>query len=75
MVTTMSRRGQTVVPADIRQRFHIEPHTKLDWITDGQTIRIIPMPTDPIRDARGIAKGAGLGKALLDERRQERSRG
>jgi AbrB family looped-hinge helix DNA binding protein len=75
MVTTMTKRGQTVVPADIRQRFHIQSNAKLEWMTDGETIRVIPLPSDPIRGARGIAKGRGLMKALMETRKQERERG
>ena len=75
MVTTMTRRGQTVVPAEIRRRFHIQSNAKLEWITDGATIKVIPIPTDPIKGARGIAKGSGLSQAFRDIRRQERLRG
>jgi AbrB family looped-hinge helix DNA binding protein len=75
MVTTMTKRGQTVVPADIRQRFHIQSNAKLEWMTDGETIRVIPLPSDPIRGARGIAQGRGLMKALMETRKQERERG
>jgi AbrB family looped-hinge helix DNA binding protein len=75
MITTMTRRGQTVVPAEIRQRFHIQNNAKLEWMTDGATIRVIPIPTDPVRDARGIAKGSGLFRSFMDDRKQERNRG
>ena len=75
MVTTMTRRGQTVVPAEIRRRFHIQSNAKLEWMTDGDSIRVIPLPADSIRGARGIAKGTGLMKAFMETRKQERDRG
>ena len=75
MVTTMTRRGQTVVPAEIRDRFHIQSSAKLEWLTDGNTIRVIPLPPDPVRGARGMAKGTGLMKTLMETRKQERERG
>jgi AbrB family looped-hinge helix DNA binding protein len=75
MITAMTKRGQTVVPAEIRQRFHIESNAKLEWMTDGKTIRVIPLPSDPICGARGLAKGKGLMKACLETRKQERARG
>jgi len=75
MVTTMTRRGQTVVPAEIRQRFHIQSNAKLEWMTDGDSIRVIPLPSDPIRGARGIARGTGLMRALMETRKQEGDRG
>jgi len=75
MVTTMTRRGQTVVPAEIRQRFHIQSNAKLEWMTDGDSIRVIPLPSDPIRGARGIARGTGLMRALMETRKQGGDRG
>ena len=75
MVTTMTKRGQTVVPAEIRKRFHIESNARLEWLADGDTIRVILLPADPVKGARGIAKGLGLGQSFREERKQERSRG
>ncbi|OGV59060.1 MAG: hypothetical protein A2283_03730 [Lentisphaerae bacterium RIFOXYA12_FULL_48_11] len=75
MVTTMTKRGQTVVPAEIRQRFHIQSNAKLEWITDGDTIRVILLPTDSIKGARGIAKNSGLMQAFREDRKRERERG
>jgi len=72
MVTTMTRNGQTVVPAAIRQQFGIQPNTKLEWMTSGGTIRVIPIPSDSVRGARGIARGSGLMKSLMEDRQQER---
>jgi AbrB family looped-hinge helix DNA binding protein len=75
MVTTMTRRGQTVVPSEIRKRFNIQPNAKLEWLAQGEIIRVIPIPVNPIRDARGIARGTGLMKALMENRKLERNRG
>jgi len=75
MVTTITKRGQTVVPAEIRQLFHIQSNTKLEWMSDGGVIRVIPIPADPIKGARGMAKGAGLMQAFREDRRRERKRG
>lgn len=75
MVTTMTRRGQTVVPAEIRRRLRIAANTRLEWLTDGESIRVFPLPTDPIRGARGVAKGTGLLKTLMENRKKERERG
>ena len=73
MRTTVTERGQTVVPARIRRDYRIEPHSRLEWIDDGHTIRVIPIPEDPIRAARGISHG--LSRRLLEERKRERARG
>lgn len=73
MRTTVSSRGQTVVPARIRRDHGIDPRTRLEWIDDGQTIRVVPIPEDPIAAAKGATHG--LLPALLKERERERQLG
>jgi len=73
MKTTVTERGHTVVPAKIRKDHGIEAQTRLEWIDDGHTIRVVPVPDDPIRAAKGISHG--LGRRLLAERQRERMRG
>lgn len=72
--TTMTRRAQTSVPADIRQRYNIQFGDKLTWIDDGQTIRIVPLPRDVIQALRGCAKGEDLTEKLLVSRQEDRER-
>jgi AbrB family looped-hinge helix DNA binding protein len=74
MQTTLSKRGQTVVPAQIRKRYQIIEGDKLVWIDDGETLKIVPVPSDLIRALRGIAKGEGLVEELMKYRREERRR-
>jgi AbrB family looped-hinge helix DNA binding protein len=74
MLTTLSKRGQTVVPAAIRKRHHIQGGDSLVWIDDGETLKVIPIPRDPVRALKGIAKGERLVKELLKYRREERAR-
>lgn len=72
MRTTITERGQTVVPARIRRDHHLLPQSKLEWIDDGRTIRVVPLPTDAVQAARGSTKG--LRAALDRERELERDR-
>ncbi len=72
MRTTVTSRGQTVVPAKIRKDHKIRPQTQLEWIDDGQTIRVVPIPPDPVRAAKGSSQG--LRRRLLQEREWERKR-
>jgi AbrB family looped-hinge helix DNA binding protein len=74
MQTTLSRRGQTVVPAAIRKRHHLFDGDRLAWIDDGETIKIIPIPADPVRALKGIAKGERLVQELMKYRKEERAR-
>jgi AbrB family looped-hinge helix DNA binding protein len=74
METTLTDRGQTAVPAAIRRRFHIKPGQKLEWVEDGRLIFVHPVPKDPIAAFRDSAKGEGLYKALLRERREDARR-
>jgi len=74
MLTTVTTRGQTVVPADIRRRYGIEEGSRLEWVDDGRSIRVIPVPADPVKALRGSAKGEGLYDRLMEERARERAR-
>ncbi|VAX37987.1 hypothetical protein MNBD_UNCLBAC01-352 [hydrothermal vent metagenome] len=75
MVSTVTVRGQTAIPVDIRRRYNIKPQTKLEWIDDGHTITIIPVPIDPIKALKGRFKETDLLEALLKSRKEERKRG
>jgi AbrB family looped-hinge helix DNA binding protein len=68
METVVSRRGQTVVPAAIRAKYNIKDGDQLVWIDDGQTIRVIPVPADPVAALYGRGKGQGLSRKLMEDR-------
>jgi bifunctional DNA-binding transcriptional regulator/antitoxin component of YhaV-PrlF toxin-antitoxin module len=73
MTTRISSRGQTVVPAPIRERHHLNSQSRLAWIDEGETIRVIPISAkNPF--GRGIAKDLDLTRALLADRAKERKR-
>lgn len=75
MKSTVTVRGQTAIPADIRRRYNIQPDTKLEWIDDGHTITVLPIPQDPIKALKGKFKDMNLREALLKSREEERRRG
>ena len=74
MKTTVSSRGQTAVPAEVRKRFRLDDRSKLEWLIDGDLISVLPLPAEPVRAFRGSLKGVYSGAKLLRERRQERRR-
>jgi AbrB family looped-hinge helix DNA binding protein len=72
--TTVTRKGQTNIPAAIRRRHDIKGGDRITWLDDGDTIRIVPVPADPIAALRGSGRGHSLLDALLKQRREDRER-
>jgi len=75
MESTVTVRGQTAIPAAIRKKYNIKPKSKIEWIDDGHTITIMPIPEDPIKALKGRFKDANLLQALVKSREEERKRG
>ena len=70
MRSTITSRGQTVIPAPIRKRFHLGPADRLEWIIEAERILVVPVRSDPIAAFRGQGKG-GSTPRLLDDRHRE----
>ena len=73
MQTAVTKRGQTVIPAAIRKRYHIEEGDSLVWLDDGATIRVVPVARDSIQALRGSGRGERLLEALLTVRAEDRT--
>lgn len=73
MRSTITERGQTVVPAEIRRRFNLTPAQRLEWVIEGGVIRVVPVCEDPVQAFRGQGKGGATAR-LLKTRKQDRSR-
>ena len=74
MHTAVTKRGQTVIPAAIRKRYQIGAGVHLVWLDDGETIRVVPVPDDPIQSLRGRGRGQKTTEHLLEERRKDLDR-
>ena len=72
MKTTVSTRGQVSIPTELRKRFNIEPETQVEWIAEGNAIRIVPLPKDPVKAFRGAGRERYTTEKLLKDRRKER---
>jgi AbrB family looped-hinge helix DNA binding protein len=48
MQSTITSRGQTVIPASIRHQFHLSPADRLEWVLDDGAIRVVPVRANPI---------------------------
>ena len=75
MRSTVSVRWQTVIPQEAREALKIEPNSRLEWeVREGHMV-VYPLPTDPVRSARGMLKEGGpTTDDLLAERRKELER-
>ena len=71
MQTTVTKRGRTVIPAEIRKRYSIQAGDHLVWLDDGKSIKVIPVPGDPVRALRGRGKGEHLLDRLLEARKKD----
>ena len=70
MRTKITKRGQVSVPSEVRRQLRIGPDTTLEWVVEGATARVIPLPADPVTAFRGSGR-KGLVKRLLQERRRD----
>ena len=71
MQTAVTKRGQTVIPAPIRKRYHIDAGVQLVWLDDGEIIRVVPIPGDPVHSLRGRARGKNMNEHLLADRKKD----
>ena len=70
-VKTLSK-GQIVIPADMRKRYHIEAGTEIQIMEYGGIIYLIPPVEDPIKAACGVLPSKpSLSEKLIRERKGE----
>lgn len=43
MTSTVTTKGQTVVPKELREQFELTPGSTLDWRVDGGSMRVVKM--------------------------------
>jgi AbrB family looped-hinge helix DNA binding protein len=68
-------KGQILIPAPIRRKYHIVKDTPLHIYDEGNRIIIEPVINDPVQEGRGMlaTKGRVL-KALVADRTKEAER-
>ena len=71
--TTVTQRGQTVIPAKLRRRYGIAEGTEIEWVDTGTGLKVIPIPADPVEALRGMGRGERLVDRLLAERCRDRA--
>jgi len=65
-------KGQVVIPRWLRKEFDIEEGTRAVVYQEGDAIVLKPITPRHIKNLRGSLKGAGVLKALMDDRKRER---
>ena len=61
MTSTVTTKGQTVVPKRLRDRFRIQPGATLDWREEGDSMRVL-MVARPKPATGGLAWLRRLGR-------------
>jgi len=65
-------KGQIVIPADLRRKYHIEPGKELHIMEYGGIIYLVPPAADPIGASTGILpEEPSLSRELLEERKKD----
>lgn len=75
MRTRVTERGQVSIPAEIRRKLGIRAKTSLEWVIEGNAVRVIPIPDDPIAALRGSGKPGAVRRLLADRRKDARRGG
>jgi AbrB family looped-hinge helix DNA binding protein len=72
-ITTVSTKGQFVIPAEIREMLGIGPGTRIAVTLQGTRIILEPVSEKLVDDTRGIfADGPSLAAALKRERGKDK---
>jgi AbrB family looped-hinge helix DNA binding protein len=66
MPTTVSPRGRTIIPVEIRRHFRIGAGDRLEWIIEGDQIQVVPLHADPIEAFRARGQGGATRRLLAD---------
>ena len=73
MAVTVSSKGQLVIPAAVRKRYHITTGSRVEVLDTGLEIVLVPIQKDAFRRSRGMLKGYST-KEFLQWRKAERLR-
>ena len=76
MTTTVSSKGQIVIPSALRRKYGLVKGTRVELVEDSRAgcLRIEPITPAYIRRLRGLLPGKVGLKALRRDRRREKAR-
>jgi len=54
MYATVTSKGQVTIPAAIREKFGLKPHDRVDFVIDGNEVKMTRVKT--LRDFKGMVE-------------------
>lgn len=69
MRSTITERGQTVIPVAIRRQLNLTPSDRLEWFVENNNLRVVPVKKNPIDAFRGKGRGGAVGRLLADRKK------
>ena len=73
-VVPVSTKGWIVIPKKLRDRYNIKTGGKVLLTEAEGSLKLVPLPEDPVKAFRGILKDYPLLTELLDSRREDNVR-
>lgn len=74
MKTTITKKGQIVIPAKLRKKYDIKAGTTIRVDDKDGKITLTPITAEYIQNMRGITEGSGALDILKEERAKERDK-
>lgn len=72
-VSTVTTKGQLVIPSKLRRKFGIRKGTQVAFVEEEQRLVLQPLTPEYVHSLRGSLKGDGAAlKLLLEERKRDR---
>ena len=72
-VSTVTTKGQLVIPAKLRRKYSIKKGTQVAFVEEENRLVLQPITTEFIRSLRGsLGKDSKALEILLEERRRDR---
>lgn len=72
-VSTVTTKGQLVIPSKLRRKYSIKAGTQVAFLEQENRLVLQPLTPDFIRSLRGSLRGEpSVLKALLEDRKRER---
>lgn len=69
----LSRKGWVVIPAALREKYHLKPGDELQVVDYGGVLSLVPVHPDPIQAGVGLLRGEdSLTQAIVEEHSRER---